>query len=238
MNATMGDRSATRPRHVLHGRVGGIHRDPLTVTLPKALPLETAPPRHTALRTIVAPLFALNRLKGAEHHARERTLALIISGTGYLKVRTPMANWEKRYKAEGLDLRYLQCLDHFAPALHADPRVQYYSRMVCEMNNIGTLESIIAMNQALQVPDSDKFYAALQRPTLIISGTADRNHASAVELQKHMKGSILKAIEGAGHAVMQEAPWEYDRYSIEFLDSLGLWPMNAANYQLRPDFQD
>jgi hypothetical protein len=30
-------------------------------------------------------------------------------------------------------------------------------------------------------------------------------------------------IEGAGHSVMQEAPWQYDRYCIEFLAKLGLW---------------
>lgn len=166
----------------------------------------------------------------------ERTLALIISGTGYLKVRTPMAKWEERYKKEGIDLRYLQCLDHFSPPMQDKPLVQYYSKMVCDLNNMGTLDSIIAMNQALQVPDSDRFYAAITRPTLIISGTADRNHASAVELQKHMKGSILKSIENAGHAVMQEAPWQYDEYSIEFLKSLDLWPESQSNYQLRPDF--
>ena len=161
----------------------------------------------------------------------ERTLALIISGTGYLKERTPMARWEERYRKEGIDLRYKQCLDHFAPVMQELPLVQYYSRMVCELNNIGTLDGIIAMNQALQVLDSDEFYASLQAPTLIISGTADRNHPSAVELQKHIKGSILKAIEGAGHAVMQEAPWQYDRHSIEFLDRLGLWPAGKTNYQ-------
>jgi pimeloyl-ACP methyl ester carboxylesterase len=166
----------------------------------------------------------------------ERTLALIISGTGYIKVRTPMAKWEERYKKEGIDLRYLQCLDHFSPPMQEKPLVQYYSKMVCELNNLGTLESIIAMNQALQVPDSDKFYAALTRPTLIISGTADRNHQSAVELQKYMKGSILKSIENAGHAVMQEAPWLYDEYSIEFLKSLDLWPIAQSNYQLKPGF--
>jgi pimeloyl-ACP methyl ester carboxylesterase len=163
----------------------------------------------------------------------ERTLALIISGTGYIRVRTPMAKWEERYKAEGIDLRYLQCLDHFSVPMQEKPLTQYYSKMVCELNNHGTLASIIAMNQALQVPDSDEFYAALKRPTLIISGDADRNHASAIELQKHMEGSILKTIVGAGHAVMQESPWEYDRYSIEFLTDLGLWTPAIENYQLK-----
>ncbi|MSQ53311.1 MAG: alpha/beta hydrolase [Betaproteobacteria bacterium] len=162
------------------------------------------------------------------HQQPERSRALIISGTGYLPVRSPMARWEARYKEEGIDLRYLQCLDHFSPPAQALPLVQYYSKMVCELNNQGTLASIIAMNQALQVPDTVEFYAAIKTPTLIISGTADRNHATAVELPKYIKGSILKSIEGAGHAVMQEAPWLYDRYSIEFLASLGLWSGPAS----------
>ena len=157
------------------------------------------------------------------HQQPERTLALIVSGTGYIPVRSPMAVWESRYKKEGIDLRYKQCLDHFSPPAQERPLVQYYSKMVCELNNHGTLASIIAMNQALQVTDTDQFYSELKGPMLIISGTADRNHPAAVELQKYMKGSILKAIEGAGHAVMQEAPWLYDKYSIEFLDGLGLW---------------
>ena len=161
-----------------------------------------------------------------------RTLALIISGTAYLKVRTPMARWEERYKAEGLELRYKQCLDHFSPPMQDKPLTQYYSRMVCEINNMGTLDSIIAMNQALQVPDSDEFYAALDAPTLIISGDADRNHQAAIDLQKYIKGSVFRTIAGAGHAVMQESPWEYDRYSIEFLSDLGLWTPETRNYQL------
>jgi len=162
----------------------------------------------------------------------ERTLALIISGTSYLKVRTPMAKWEERYKAEGIDLRYKQCLDHFSVPMQEKPLTKYYSEMVCELNNHGTLASIIAMNQALQVPDTDEFYAALKAPTLIISGDADRNHGAAIELQKYIKGSAFKTIEGAGHAVMQESPWEYDRYSIEFLTGLGLWVPAIKNYQL------
>src|SRR3954467_3400977 len=103
----------------------------------------------------------------------ERTLALIVSGTGYLPTREAMGRWEQRYRAEGIDLRYKQCLDHFSPPAQERPVVQYYSKMVCELNNIATVDAIVAMNQALQVPDTDKFYAAIKRPTLIISGTAD-----------------------------------------------------------------
>src|SRR6185436_9137601 len=114
----------------------------------------------------------------------ERTLALIVSGTGYLPKRDAMARWEQRYKAEGIDLRYKQCLDHFSPPAQEWPLVQYYSKMVCELNNVATVDSIVAMNQALQVPDTDAFYDSLKAPSIIISGTADRNHPAAVELQK------------------------------------------------------
>ena len=161
--------------------------------------------------------------KHMAHQRPERTAALIISGTGYLPVRSPMAKWEARYKEEGIDLRYKQCLDHFSPRKQELPLVQYYSKMVCELNSLGTVESIIAMNQALQVPDTDAFYAGITVPTLIISGTADRNHQTAVDLVKYIKGSILQSIDDAGHAVMQEAPWAYDQYCIEFLTGLRLW---------------
>ncbi len=155
----------------------------------------------------------------------ERVLALIISGTGYLPQRDAMKVWAKRYAEEGLDLRYKQCLDHFSPAAQKLPHVQYYAKMICEMNTPATVGSIIAMNEALSAEaEPDSFFDTLTMPTVIISGTADRNHAAAVELQKHIKTSTLKEVEGAGHAVMQEAPWAYDQYTIELLSKLGLWP--------------
>lgn len=155
----------------------------------------------------------------------QRVSALILSGTGYLPVRTPMQVWAKRYAEEGLGLRYKQCLDHFSAAAQALPQVQYYARMVCELNNPSTLQSIIAMNEALaRDPEPDEFFATLTMPTLIISGTADRNHAGARALHEHIKGSIFKEVPDAGHAVMQEAPWLYDDYTIAFLAALGLWP--------------
>jgi pimeloyl-ACP methyl ester carboxylesterase len=155
----------------------------------------------------------------------DRVPALILSGTGYLPTRDAMKVWAKRYAEEGLDLRYKQCLDHFSPPAQKLPHVQYYARMVCELNNPSTLGSIIAMNEALaRDPEPDSFFDTLVMPTIIISGNADRNHAAAKELHKHIKTSSFGEIDGAGHAVMQEAPWQYDQYCIEFLAKLGLWP--------------
>ncbi len=159
------------------------------------------------------------------HKRPQRVPCLILSGTGYLPTRDAMKVWAKRYAEEGIELRYRQCLDHFSPASQALPHVQHYARMVCELNNPSTLDSIIAMNEALYTdPEPDSFFDELRMPTIIISGTADRNHAAARELAKHIKGSTFKEIEGAGHAVMQEAPWAYDQYCIEFLAKHGQWP--------------
>ena len=154
----------------------------------------------------------------------ERALCLIVSGTGYLPSRQAMVTWAKRYREEGIALRYLQCLDHFSPAAQKLPHVQYYARMIQELNNPATVGSIIAMNEALSAPDTDEFYAKIDLPSLIISGNADRNHPAAIALQKYLKGSEFRTIEGAGHAVMQESPWEYDGYCIEFLKKHNLFP--------------
>ena len=112
------------------------------------------------------------------HKRRQRVPCLILSGTGYLPTRDAMKVWAKRYAEEGIELRYRQCLDHFSPASQALPHVQHYARMVCELNNPSTLDSIIAMNEALHTdPEPDSFFDELTMPTIIISGTADRNHA-------------------------------------------------------------
>jgi pimeloyl-ACP methyl ester carboxylesterase len=160
----------------------------------------------------------------------QRVLALILSGTGYLPARDGMRTWATRYAREGLELRYKQCLDHFSASAQESPFVKYYAAMVCELNNPSTLASIIAMNQALaRDVEPDEFFDTLTMPTLVISGTADRNHAAAAELHRHIKGSIFREVEGAGHAVMQEAPWLYDDYCIDLLAGLRLWPGKLPN---------
>ena len=159
------------------------------------------------------------------HKQPSRVPALILSGTGYLPTRDAMKVWAKRYDEEGIDLRYKQCLDHFSPPAQSLPQVQYYARMVCELSNPSTVGSIIAMNEALASdPEPDSFFDELTMPTIIISGTADRNHEAARALHQHIKQSVFKEVPNAGHAVMQEAPWLYDDYTIEFLAQHELWP--------------
>jgi pimeloyl-ACP methyl ester carboxylesterase len=96
--------------------------------------------------------------------------------------------------------------------------------MVVELNNHGTLASIIAMNQGLSYLEPESYYRDIAVPTLIITGKLDRSHSGAFELQKLIKGCELRAIDGVAHAPMIEAPSEYDRHAIDFLERLGLYP--------------
>jgi pimeloyl-ACP methyl ester carboxylesterase len=154
----------------------------------------------------------------------ERILALILSGTGQTRSSEVFRRWVERYTNEGIALRHTQVLDHFTPRSLENPLVRHYARMVVELDNEGTLASIIAMNEANAHRLSEESYARIAAPTLIVMGTEDRSYASSFDLQKAIAGSEHKSVAGAGHAVMFEAPWDYDRLAIEFLGKLGLFP--------------
>jgi|KBSMisStaDraftv2_1062788.scaffolds.fasta_scaffold188505_1 pimeloyl-ACP methyl ester carboxylesterase len=153
-----------------------------------------------------------------------RTAALILSGCGFATPKEVFVRWADRYANGGLPLRYEQLLEHFAPDARTNPYLKHYCDMVVELNNAGTLGSIIAMNEALAEPRGAEYYEALTAPTLIITGTKDVIYKGAFELQKVIPQCELREIEGAGHAVMIEAPWDYDRHAIEFLARHGLYP--------------
>ena len=159
-----------------------------------------------------------------------RTAALILSGVGFTgNMREVQDRWKKRYNDEGIALRNFQVLDHFSDRMKKDPYVKHYATMVDELNNLATLDGIIAMNEALAEADmSTEFMAKIQAPTLIITGTEDRSHASVPELAKRIKGAEIRNMEGAGHANNFEMPWEYDRHCIEFLGKHGLWEGSKA----------
>ena len=153
--------------------------------------------------------------------------ALILSGTGYLPTRDAMKVWAKRYAEEGLELRYKQCLDHFSPPAQKLPHVQYYARMVCELNNPSTRRQHHRDERGAgrAIRSRTRSSIRLTMPTIIISGTADRNHEAARgAASAHPRLESSRKCRMPGHAVMQEAPWLYDDYCIEFLAKLGLWP--------------
>ena len=154
----------------------------------------------------------------------KRTLALIISGTGFGGSSEAMVRWAKRYREEGIALRRRQVIEHFAPDLQQDKLLNHYADMVCELSNEGTLNSIIAVNEALALHYPPDMLSRIASPTLVIAGTKDFSFGTVHEHKKHIPQSALRTIEGAGHGVPIEAPPEYDRHCIEFLSSIGLFP--------------
>jgi pimeloyl-ACP methyl ester carboxylesterase len=171
-----------------------------------------------SMGSLTARLMALQR--------PERVKAMVLSGVGYsTNMREIQERWKARYRAEGIALRHFQVLDHFSDPAKQDPRVLHYADMVMELNNHATLEGIIAMNDALAECDmGDEVLARITTPTLIVAGTLDRSFPGVPDLQKRIKGSIVREIRDSGHACNFETPWAYDRHVIEFLRGLGLYP--------------
>jgi pimeloyl-ACP methyl ester carboxylesterase len=135
-----------------------------------------------------------------------------------------MGGWKERYEKEGIAVRHEQVRDHFGAEGQKTRFAHYYADMLCELTNASSLASIIAMNEALTHVHPAELGVGIASPTLIISGTADRNHAKAFELQKHIAGSEIRSIEGAGHSSCLQAPAEFDAHCIEFLKKHGLFP--------------
>ena len=154
----------------------------------------------------------------------ERCAALILSGCGYQPTREQMGGWKARYEKEGISVRHEQILDHFGVEGQKTRFARYYADMLCELTNEGTLGSIIAMNEALTHVHPAELGIGITSPCLIISGTADRNHSKSFELQKHIAGSELESVEGAGHSSCLQGPSDFNRYCARFLAKHALFP--------------
>lgn len=63
---------------------------------------------------------------------------------------------------------------------------------------------------------------AIQIPTLIICGREDKviPLAQSEFMHEHIKGSILKIVDNAGHVSNLEQPEQFNKYLLEFLNSL------------------
>ena len=156
------------------------------------------------------------------HQRPDRVPALILSGIGWSPTREPMKRWAERYRQEGIALRHTQVLDHLRDANKTEPFFLHYADMVCALNNPGTVGAIIAMNEALTDAEPDSFFAGIKAPTLILEGEEDRSAPTVGEVAKRIPNCALEMIPKAGHACNIEAPWEYDRRAMAFLQRLGL----------------
>jgi pimeloyl-ACP methyl ester carboxylesterase len=153
----------------------------------------------------------------------ERIPCMILSGCGYLPdIRETQLKGKEAYRAEGIARRRGAVLFHFHPKLRETKLIQYYADMVCGLSNVGTVESVMQMNQALADASPD-LYPRLKVPTLIIIGGEDFTRPGAYKLQSLIEGSEIVEMPGAGHANCFEQPWEYDRLAIDYLKKRGLF---------------
>jgi pimeloyl-ACP methyl ester carboxylesterase len=154
----------------------------------------------------------------------ERIPCMILSGCGYLPdIREIQLKGKEDYRTQGIARRRGAVLFHFHPSLRETKLVQYYADMICGLNTVSTLESIVQMNQALADASPD-LYPRLKVPTLIIIGGDDFTKPGAYKLQSFITGSEIVEMPGAGHANCFEQPWEYDRLTIDYLKKRELFP--------------
>jgi len=161
------------------------------------------------------------------HQRPEQVAAMIISSAGYNPTSAFAQPMLTAYQEGGIAMRRRQLVGHFSPATRESPLVEYYIDTITETNRADA-ESIVETYRALAQPVPDAVYDGIWPPTLIITGSLDRNHQTAFALQARVPGSELATIEGAGHHCNLEQPWEFDRHVLDFLARHGFLERRAA----------
>jgi 3-oxoadipate enol-lactonase len=152
----------------------------------------------------------------------ERTLAVVISGSGYRPVKTFAAQRIAAYREQGVAYRYPYALEDFSAGFRQTELAEYFARLFTERNDRADVPTIIEMFVALGKPDPDWLFEGIKVPTLIITGSEDNSHQAAFALQERIRGCELNVIQGAGHACNLEKPWEFDAHLQRFLVKHGL----------------
>jgi pimeloyl-ACP methyl ester carboxylesterase len=86
-----------------------------------------------------------------------------------------------------------------------------------ERNQAADVPSILAMFDAL-IEGDPPWFAEVQTPVLILTGSEDAAHQRAHALRDVLPDAELVTLVGAGHACQLEQPWEFDLHLLEFLD--------------------
>jgi len=159
------------------------------------------------------------------HHRRpDKTAALILSGTGYNPGKEFAQRRIKAYREQGIDYRWGYTFEDLSPAFRATPLARFFADMFAERNPHADLQTIIRQFEAHAQPDADDHQARIACPAIILSGSEDATHQSALALHARIPGCEMKILPGAGHACQIEQPWLFNRLMIEFLAEHGLFP--------------
>lgn len=158
----------------------------------------------------------------AMHMARLRpggAECLVLSGTGYHPPGEPKA-FAGRRKAEferlGLEYRRSYLREVFSPAFRDTSTGRWFAGQALRRNP-GDLATILALFDALAVPDPESFHTDLRLPVLVVGGSEDASHRRAGALVDLLPDAEVVTLPGAGHACHVEQPWDYDGHLLDFL---------------------
>jgi pimeloyl-ACP methyl ester carboxylesterase len=159
----------------------------------------------------------------------QKTLAVILSGTGYRPVKDFAARRIEQYTEQGVGFRRQFTFEDFSPGFQKTEYARYFADLFTERNDTADVATIIEQFRALGEPDPDWLFEGIRVPTLIITGSEDNAHLTAFDLQERIAGCELVTMDGAGHACNMERPWEWDAIALGFLRKHGLLESSAAS---------
>ncbi len=155
------------------------------------------------------------------YHLRpEATDALVLVGAGWKPVKDFVPRRVADYRRHGLGFRYEHTLAGMSEQFAGTPLAAWFASMFTERNETADLDTIIAMFEALGVPDPEWLQGDLHAPVLIMAGSLDKMEEKEA-LRDRLPDARLVTIEGAGHACHLEQPWVFDREVIRFLRAHG-----------------
>ena len=157
------------------------------------------------------------------HRHPDRTLAMVLSGTGYNPGKPFAKRRIEAYAAKGVDYRWEYTFQDLSPSFRATPMASYFAEIFTERNAHADVESIIRQFEAMLEPEPDDHHSGISCPTIILTGSEDNSHERAFALRDRIPDCELKILPGAGHACQLEQPWLFDRHMIEFLTRHGLF---------------
>jgi pimeloyl-ACP methyl ester carboxylesterase len=157
-----------------------------------------------------------------QHLRPERTAAVVVSGAGYATEKPHLQRHVDAYLRDGVEYRNSYALQDFSPAFRSTPLAEWMAELWTERNDAADVPSILAMFEAL-IQGDPSWFAAVEAPVLILTGSEDAAHQRAFALRDVLPDAELVTIDGAGHACQLEQPWEFNRQLLDFLDRrLGL----------------
>ena len=158
------------------------------------------------------------------HHRPEKTVALVMSGTGYIPDKEFARRRIAAYKENGIDYRWAYTFEDLSAAFRTTPLAHFFAELFTDRNASADLPSILRQFEALGQPDPAGHYENITCPVLILTGSEDSAHQSAFALTTLIPGCELKTLPGAGHACHMEQPGLFDRWMIDFLSRHRLFP--------------